>query len=365
MSPEGKMNRHDVELLQRIQGYPALTITMASHRTFPENRQDPVRLKNLASQASERLLKEFGKRDIPGVLHNLEEAVASVDHNQNLDGLAICVNKDMFRVYRLPFPPKERIVVDETFLTRDLVYALNRSSRYWLLVLSEKPTRLFEGFRDTVVEVRDGGFPMEHKGPGGSTALPGGRGVRKSAYRDEYHQQFFRSVNSALSEFTADDPLPLVVTGVDKFISMFREITPIPIEGVIKGSHDRTSAHELGKMAWPLVEEHLARKRDMILGELARAVKEGAVVSTICGVWPASIQGRGRTLLVEEGFHYPATVDESGLNITPADDPAAPGVIDDAVDQIIEAVIAARGDVVFVPDGTLEEHQRMALMVRY
>ncbi len=359
------MNRHDVELLQKVRGYPALTITMPSHRTFPENKQDAVRLKNLVTQATDRLLKEFGKRDIPGLLHNLDEAVASVDHNMNLDGIALYVNKDIFRVYQLPFTPMERVVVDETFLTRDLVFSLNRSSRYWLLVLSEKPTRLFEGFRDNVVEVREGGFPMEHKGPGGSTALPGGRGVRKSAYRDEYHQQFFRSVNTALTEFISDDPLPLVITGVDKFVSMYKDISAFPIEGVIKGSHDRTAAHELGKAAWPLVEKYLSGRRDQLLGELAKAVKDGTVLSTMGDIWPAALQGRGKTLLVEEGFHYPATVDESGMKIEPSENPEAPGVIDDAVDEIIEAVIAARGDVVFVPDGTLTEHQRMALMVRF
>ncbi|MFO7627175.1 MAG: hypothetical protein R6V62_07950 [Candidatus Fermentibacteraceae bacterium] len=359
------MNRHNVELLQKIRGYPSLTITMPSHRQFPENKQDAVRLKNLIARATDRLLKEFGKRDIPGLLHNLDEAMSSVDHNMNMDGIALFANNDIFRVYQLPFTPMERVVVDETFLTRDLVYSLNRSSRYWLLVLSKKPTRLFEGFCDNVVEVKEGGFPMEHTGPGGSTALPGGKGARKSAYRDENHQKFFRAVNTALAEYMSDDPLPLVITGVDKFISLYKDISSFPIVGVIKGSHGRTAAHELGKTAWPLMEEHLSGRRGQVLGELAKAVKDGTVLSTIGGIWPAVLQGRGKTLLVEEGFHYPATVDESGMKIEPSENPEAPGVIDDAVDEIIEAVIAARGDVVFVPDGTLTEHQRMALMLRF
>lgn len=359
------MNRCDVELLQKVRGYPALTITMPANRTFPENKQDPVRLKNLVSQATDRLLKEFGKREIAGLLSNLSEAAASVDHNMNQDGMAVFASNDMCRVHHLPFAPRERVVVDETFLTRDLVFALNRSSRYWLLVLSEKPTRLYEGIRDIVTEIRHGGFPMEHSGPGGATSLPGGRGVRKSAYRDERHNQFFRAVGASFQAFAAVDPLPLVVTGVDKFVSLFREISTVPIEGVLKGSHDRTSPHELGGMAWPLVEDHLARQRLLKLGELSKAASAGTVLSTIGGIWPASRQGRGKTLLVEEGFHYPATVDETGLVITPSDSPESPGVMDDAVDEIIEAVIAGKGEVVFVPDGALAQHQRMALILRY
>jgi len=359
------MNRHDVELLQSITGYPALSITMPTHRNFPENKQDVIRLKNLASGAVERLLGEFGKREISGLLNNLDKAVESVDHNMNLDGLAIYVNSDISRVFQLPFSPRERTVVDDTFLTRDLVFALNRSSRYWLLALSEKPTRLYEGFRENLVEVRDEGFPMEHKGPGGATALPGGKGARKSAYRDEYHGQFFRKINRAMAGFITDDPLPLFVTGVDRFLSMYRDISSFPVEGEIKGSHDRTSPHELGKMAWPLVEDYLERHRKALLGNLAKAMSEGSVISTIGEAWQASLFGRGRTLFVEEGFHYPATVDESGLEIKPSDDPEAPGVIDDAVDEVIEAVLAAGGEVVFLPDGTLADHDRLALITRY
>ena len=52
------MNRHDVLALQQISGYPALTITLPTHRTSPDNQQDPIRLRNLVTQATDRLLAE-------------------------------------------------------------------------------------------------------------------------------------------------------------------------------------------------------------------------------------------------------------------------------------------------------------------
>ncbi|MFN3332806.1 MAG: hypothetical protein ACK47M_09880 [Caldilinea sp.] len=76
-------------------------------------------------------------------------------------------------------------------------------------------------------------------------------------------------------------------------------------------------------------------------------------------------EGRGRLLLVEEDFHYPATVDESGMILSPAADPETPGIIDDAVDEIIETVLAKQGKVVFVENGQLAAHQRIALILRY
>ena len=108
-----------------------------------------------------------------------------------LDGLALFVNQDFGRAFRMPFRIPERVILGETFFTRDLVYALNHSTRYWVLVLSEKPTRLYEGFNHNLTEIQTEGFPIIHEGPGGKAPLPGGFGIRKSAHRDARHRQFF------------------------------------------------------------------------------------------------------------------------------------------------------------------------------
>lgn len=361
------MNRHDVLLLQKFSGYPALTITMPTHRTSPENRQDPIRLKNLVVQAADRLLGEFSKREVDTLLLRLEKLAEGIDYRYSLDGLALFVNHDIGRSLQLPFTVAERVVVDESFLTRDLVFAMNRLVRYWTLVLSEKPTRLYECVRQDFIEVQGEEFPLTHSGPGGEQPLPGGFGVRKSAYRDERHRQFFRQVDAALKPFLADDPLPLAVVGVDRFLAFFNEVTSQKeaILTTLTGSHDKTSAVELGQLVWPLVREKLAEQRQQTLADLEKAVGERKFASTVGEVWRMAKEGRGRLLLVEQDFHFPAEVDESGMQLSPADDPAALGVIDDAVDEIIETVLSKQGKVVFLENGTLQEHQRIALTLRY
>jgi inosine-uridine nucleoside N-ribohydrolase len=39
--------------------------------------------------------------------------------------------------------------------------------------------------------------------------------------------------------------------------------------------------------------------------------------------------------------------------------------MDDAVDEIIEMVMSKQGQVVFVDNGSLDAHQRIALVLRY
>lgn len=361
------MNMHDIDLLQKISGYPSLSITLPTHRTSPENRQDPIRVGNLVAEAHERLLAEFSKREIEPLLARLDKLVEAIDYRYTLDGLALFVNRDFARAFFLPFSLKERVAVDETFFTRDLVYAMNRSPRYWVLVLSEQPTRLFEGSQKTLTEVQEEGFPLTHTGPGGELPLPGGYGAKKSQYRDERHRQFFRQVDAALRLFLLDDPLPLIVVGVDRYLSFFKEVSEHKdaISATLEGSHDSTPEHELGELVWPVVKHTLAEERQKYLDELDKAVGERKFASTIGEVWRMAQAGRGRLLLVEEDFHYPARVDESGLHIEPAEDTEAPDVLDDAVDEVITIVLDKGGKVVFLENGQLDAHSRIALILRY
>jgi len=361
------MNRQDIEVVQAASAHPSLTITLPTHRTAPDNFQDPIRVRNLVAQAKDRLREEFSNRELAPLFERLDKLSESIDYRFALDGLAMFVNPNFAAKYYLPFTLPERVVVADKFLTRDLVYAMNRTPRYWVLALSEQPTRLYEGVADTLVEVEAGGFPMVHEGPGGAAALPGGYGINVSAHRDERHRQFFRSVDAALKPILASDPLPLGVVGVDRWLAFFNEVTTHQefIRATLLGNYDHMSAHELAKMVWPLVEAALAERVQRHLAELDSYVSQRRVASTVGEAWRTANEGRGKLLLVEKDYHEAGRVDESGLLLLPADDPNAPDVIPDAVDEVIETVLSKGGEVIFTENGQLADYQRIALVLRY
>lgn len=361
------MNRQDIQAVQAINGYPSLTITLPTHRTAPDNQQDPIRVRNLVAQAKEQLRAEFSNREIAALLERLDKLSAAIDYRHALDGLVMFVNAEFDAKFYLPFTVPERVVVAERFLTRDLVFAMNRTPRYWVLALSEQPTRLFEGTLDTLVEVEAGGFPMTHEGPGGATALPGGYGVNVSAHRDERHRQFFRNVDATLKPILANDPLPMGVVGVDRWLAFFNEVTTHQefIRATLLGNYDHMSTHELARLVWPQVESALAERVQRHLAELDSYVSQQRVASTVGEAWRKANEGRGKLLLVEKDYHEAGKLDESGLLLLPADDPTAPDVIPDAVDETIEAVLSKGGEVVFTENGQLADYQRIALVLRY
>lgn len=361
------MNRQDIQAVQAISAYPSLTITLPTHRTAPDNQQDPIRVRNLVTQARDQLRAEFSHREIAALLERLERLTANIDYRHALDGLVIFVNTDFDAKFYLPFTVPERVVVADRFLTRDLVFAMNRTLRYWVLALSEQPTRLFEGTLDTLVEIQSGGFPMTHEGPGGAAPLPGGFGINPSAHRDERHRQFFRSVDAALKPFLAQDPLPLGVVGVDRYLAFWDEVTTHKefIRAILQGNYDQASPHELAKAIWPLIEKAQTERVQRHLNELDGYVSQGRVAATVGEAWRKAHEGRGKLLLVEKDYHEAGRLDETGLLLLPADDPNAPDVIPDAVDEVIETVLSKGGEVVFTENGQLADYQRIALILRY
>ncbi|HEY2156689.1 MAG TPA: hypothetical protein VGH33_13745, partial [Isosphaeraceae bacterium] len=266
----------------------------------------------------------------------------------------------------LPFKVKPRVVIDPTFATRDLVFTLNRAPRYLVLVLSEKPTRLFEASTNVLTEVKAKPFPMVHKGPGGASRLPGGQGINRSAVRDESHRQFFRQVDDALAEIQKDDKLPLVVVGVDRHLAFFQEVTQDPdaIIGVVEGSYDNPNPAALGKLTWPVFKAGSTLRRTKALVRLKEAVSINRHASGIIQVWRAAFEKRVQILLVETDYSYPANLSPDGSLLVPYDG-KGPKAFDDAVDEVIEKVLADGGEVFFYEPGVLDLHQKIGAVLRY
>jgi hypothetical protein len=361
------LNRHELQELQSVRAYPCLTITLPTHRTAPDNRQDPIRVKNLVSEAASRLQNEISRRDLAPLLQRLDALTAEIDYRYTLDGLVLAVNQDMARQYVLPFPLVERVVVDETFFTRDLVRALNRTRRYWVLSLSEQPTRLYSATREHLEEIVNADFPMNHTGPGGEAPLPAGLGINSSSHRDERLRQFFRAVDNALRPLRLEDPLPLAIVGIDRHQAAFREVSRQgdDIIASVQGSYDSATAHDLGRLVWPSVSDGFTVRRRQVLDDLATAVGAHRSVSTLGEVWRHTAMGRGDLLLVEDGYHEPARLTADGQLELDIEDATAPDVLDDAVDEVITMALQKGGRVAFVEDGELSLHRRIALILRY
>ena len=69
---------------------------------------------------------------------------------------------------------------------------------------------------------------------------------------DLRHRQFLRSVDAALKPLLADDPLPLGVVGVDRYLAFWDEVSTHKefIRASLLGNYDHASIHELRMANW-------------------------------------------------------------------------------------------------------------------
>jgi hypothetical protein len=357
------ITRHDLKELQALTKVPALSILLPTHRTSPDNKQDPILVKNLVNEASDRLLEEFSARDLEPLFSNLETLVSDIDYTYALDGLALFVSHDIAKKFYLPFTVPKRVVIDQSFATRDLVYGLHRAQRYWVFLLSQNASRLLAGTGETLEEVNNTDFPLQMEGPGATTALPYSA---DSAYVDDRHRRFFQSVDRAFTAYAEDDTLPIVVGGVVRQISFFQEVSQYKsqIVGTLSSNFDKATVSELVPEVWPFIQEVRSQQRADALAALDTAMGEKKVSTALQEIWQLANEGRGKLLLVESNYHVPGVVDErGGLQIVEAK--GGTEVMDDAIDEIIEAVLAKGGEVMLMEDGSLADHHGIALTLRY
>jgi len=351
--------------LKAVHEYPAVSILFNTHRTYPENEKDAIVLKNKVKEVEERLLAELPKRMAEEVIRQVKEVAESVDHRNNLDSLALFANKEMGKYVRLPLQVEERVIVDHTFATRDLLRALLKEGQYYVLTLSQRKARLYQAFNDTFLEeIREEGFPMENAknyAPLDKMELSMARGT------DNVVREFFNQVDKALLTLHHRNPEPLVIAGVERNYHFYREVADKPqiIAGWINQNRDESEAYEILKDAWKVMQDNHRKLQEAAREDLAQAVSANRFTSDPNQIWRRVREGRGDVLYVEKNYFQPAKVHGDELVLVGKDESTHTGIVDDIVDEIAEHTLRYGGQVVFLDDGSLKEHQGMALKLRY
>jgi hypothetical protein len=364
------MRRANIGELMSHESYPSVSILMPTHRTHPEELQDPIRLKNLLDEARQRLDAEVGKRPSWPVIERLEALAEEVDWQMNEEGLALFASEDFGAWYRLPFTVEESVAIDRSFATREILYALHRMPRYRVLSLAEEATRLFEGTGTTLEEVREDGFPISWSGPSGVTRRPDGAMMQRSNVRQAHLKEFYTEVAGMLTAATRTDPLPLVLVGARSTLSFFEQTNTSPsgVAFTIEGSYAEATPAAIAEMAWPRLQEWLDDQRHRVLDEVGSALGANLLAAGIEDAWKAALEGRGAKLAVDENYRQAAVFHREEWRLELVDVETSnpkPQHLDDAVDELIELVVGKGGEVVFVNEGALDDYNRVALILRY
>jgi hypothetical protein len=268
-------------------------------------------------------------------------------------------------VWSLARTVPERVVLSDTFLTRNLVAAQVSERPFWVLAVSADRVTLWDGGADRVTEERIGGFPRTRSLEDPNAERKERIGDLPSTFRDERTKHFLRDADTAMSAVLREDPRPLYITGETAALSLLdeagtvtKDATHIPHGGL---------AHGTPEAVWqairPLISAEERRDTDAVARELESARGRKEFAAGVDEVWQNASQARIRLLAVEE--NYRVTVrDDGGDHLIPAES----GDLDareDIVDEIVEQCLETGAEVRFVPDGSLGDAKGIAGVLRY
>jgi Bacterial archaeo-eukaryotic release factor family 3 len=371
--------------LQRRRSYPSVTVLLNTSPGAGLSPEELATANTLIREADRRLNGDVDKETRTALTESLSMLLDEQAAQPSTHALVLCVSTEHSVAVRLGQQVEERVAIDETFATRDLVADLNRTAVYRVVTVSEQMTRVFLGDRIRVVEERNTVWPL-HRTEEQSLAA------------------WNRTVLQHLRNEHATFPLPTVIGGVARSVrslvgetrsslasstsalspalsnaagsrgpvavgSSFRLSDCFDAVGFFHGNHDRSNWSELHRAAWPLVSDWLRTESNRALFRLEQAKSSARFAGGIDEIWPLAKDGRVELLIVEESYSLAVRLAENE-QLRRAPDPDAPDVVDDIIDEVIEEVLLQGGQVVFVADESLvastgSGEDRIAAILRF
>jgi hypothetical protein len=265
------------------------------------------------------------------------------------------------------------VYAGDQFALRPLLGVLARSSRYRLLAVSEHRVALFEGGPDGLRPAPHAGLPRSLEDAlGGDTTenelrvrgtRAGGGGpvfYSHGSARDQRSldaERFHVALAHALAHVLKDDGIPLVFAGSDEHRARLAPALPNLVDEGVHGNVDRLGSAELHARAWPVVERWCAARGEACRAQWERARNRGKGLDFFDDVAAAAAFGRVRTLWVDADLRRAGGVDPvSGRTVSGCGD-------DDALDSLVELVLAHGGDVVPVAAAALPSASGVAAVL--
>jgi len=403
------LSSNDLSALLADHESPCISIYLPTHRAHPENQQDPVRYRNLLREVESSLQKTYPTREVRPLLEQFQ-ALARDDGfwNQRTDGLAVFGAAGTFRVFDLQRSVPERAVVADSFHVKPLIRFLQSVDRYQVLCLTRHEAKLYVGNRDALDPVELPDVPSTltaalgseltephltvasyGTGPGPGGPMHHGHGGKTDEV-DIDRDRFFRVIDkSILEHHSRPSGLPLLLVALAEHHAPFRAVShnPALLAADLAINPDALTLDQLRVRAWEAVEPSYQQRLAGLVENYGLGASRQLGSDDLAEVARAAMTGRVGTLLVQADRVIPGRIDAATGRIEPgelSDDPGTarghlvhdatgrmkPGVlshpgVDDVLDDLAEAVLRMKGEVVVVPAERMPSDTGVAATFRF
>ncbi|MBX2939803.1 MAG: hypothetical protein KF880_06975 [Ferruginibacter sp.] len=356
--------KENIQMLANTKGTPCVTISFDTHRTFPDNTADGIMLKKMIKEAEVRVLAEFDKKSISGLLDNLSVIASEIDMNYNLDSLHVFLSNNRREFIRSSWKTSnEGVHISDSFAVRSIIKSYTRSDSYLVVLLSQSGVHLYEALNDEIVqEIKNGQFPIPENPYFNSNPEK----ITDQKYLDNLVREFFNKVDKALVSIHHETDLNFVVICTADNYSKLLQVADKPSVylGFAAVNYNSTAPHQIVKQSWEIVKSIQRSRRTTAINDMKEAVGQGKVLTDLQEIYQAAIDGRAELLIVHQDFSQPVIMkNERTFDII--DDANAIGAIDDITSNIAWEVISRKGKVYFTAQEEIKDLGKIVLKTRY
>jgi hypothetical protein len=358
------------EILEAIHYRPAISIILPFQPKISLktelNHALKLAIEKVEKELNENYLDEMNKL----VMQKLKTILKNLNYNTHKRSIAIFISPVFEKVLYLDIAVEEKIIVDESFQIRDVIYNKKQQQKYLLLVLSSKESKVFLGNTDTIERIASSN-PESTYANVNEAPEKVANFSDMNARKEILMEKFLRNIDRSLDIILKTYDVPIFVMGAEKLIGHFKVITKhgASINDFIAGNYEEKNVSELKEILKSKMDDWQKIKDINVLNKLKVAFEKKQMSFGIKNVWKDAMSHKGRLLVVEKDFKYSAEhsgTDEISGKIFKAVEPYNKfSYIKDAVDDIIEKVLENGGDVEFVESGLLNEYHHIALVHYY
>lgn len=356
------------DLLMAENYYPSVSVIMPIDIKINAKKEIQSQLKNLIHRTSIEILKIYPEGIAKPVIKKLEKCFEQIEYSEIKNSIAIFVSPLLEKIYHLDLKVEERIVIDDSFEIRDLIYSKRNINKYLLVLLSSKNGNFYLGNTKHIVRLEKIKAieidSMNHDNPEKVANF-----TDESKIKENLLDKFLKYNDKKLKDILQQYKLPVFVMGTAKTVGHFKQVSRHnkKVAEYIHGNYEDKSESELLEVLEPHVTHWNKTKKDDLLKIIDDALGNKKLSIGVKAVWRCATEKKGRHLIVEKNYVYPARQSFKKEIIFDYKNVLSNNklYIKDAVDDIIEKIIASGGIVEFVDEGMLKEYQKIVLIQYY
>lgn len=313
-------------------GLHKVTITLPTEKVGNERQQNPIRFKNLLSDAAEKLQQRGMKADeAASFLKPARDLLGQPLFWSNMEhGMTVLLATDYFEVFKLPYDIREMVYVNDHFRITPLLPMTGTNGSFCILTISQEKVRLLRCTRNSITDITPDDIPVTitgwldetpqphiqyHTGSEGDGAIYFGHGASEDD-RKEILEQFFRVIEKGIVRTMNQINDPLILAGLKANNSTYRKINNYGrvLDQSIERNPDDLNDVQLRNLGWEIIKDFFLRDLYESI-DTFRESATGRVSSDLSEVITSTVMGKSSAIFIAKDFIRWGKYDETGHKV--------------------------------------------------